>query len=463
MQIPYQKPVFSVLQDDGTFVTLVAQVDLPGGAGAWERRESLLRCRHAGEGLTCDAASLDFSASDPALAARAFLQTAIDANADQMSRRAEPAVVTQTQQHAFQPLAGVDLSGVKGNMKQLKAETVWADAVRAKVHLSGAFVADVFLIRPYNRYRDNRWVVTDQTFSGPADTPIHPQWTAFTQPQEVTDLRPVGDDLWIASLNSGVSRCSATGGQCEPHSTSNGHLVNDYVQAIATDGKGTLWFGTVDGVTRFDGKTWQDYREKDGLPSADVVAIAVDGQGAVWFGGSGGVSRFDGQTWRTYTSKDGLAGNKVHTIAVDKQGTVWLGTTYGGVSHFDGQTWRTYTQKDGLTSNRVQAIVVDGQGALWFGTDGGVSRFDGQTWRTYAHQDGLASDDVRALAVDAQGALWFGTNDAGVSRFDGQTWHTYTPNDGLPSAHVGTMTVGGSGTVWFGGEGGVSRFDQPKQ
>jgi len=76
----------------------------------------------------------------------------------------------------------------------------------------------------------------------------------------------------------------------------------------------------------------------------------------LWFGTADGVSRFDGQTWTTYTEEDGLADNSVYAIAVDADGTLWFGTA-DGVSRFDGQTWTTYTEEDGLASNWVYAIL----------------------------------------------------------------------------------------------------------
>jgi len=88
-------------------------------------------------------------------------------------------------------------------------------------------------------------------------------------------------------------------------------------------------------VSFFDGRTWQAYTRDDGLASDWVEAIAVDGSGTLWFGTDGsGVIRFDGRTWRTYAAGDGLGGNYVRSIAVDNNGALWFGTN-GGVSRFE--------------------------------------------------------------------------------------------------------------------------------
>ena len=60
-----------------------------------------------------------------------------------------------------------------------------------------------------------------------------------------------------------------------------------------------------------------------------VIAIEVDPAGNKWFGTSEGISKYDGTIWTTYTTADGLAGNCVTAIAIDAQGNKWFGTDNG--------------------------------------------------------------------------------------------------------------------------------------
>jgi len=70
------------------------------------------------------------------------------------------------------------------------------------------------------------------------------------------------------------------------------------------------------------------------LADDNVVAVAIDGAGHKWFGTiGGGVSEFDGSTWTTYTTTHGLADNNILAIIIDAQGHIWFGT-FGGVSEF---------------------------------------------------------------------------------------------------------------------------------
>jgi ligand-binding sensor domain-containing protein len=154
-----------------------------------------------------------------------------------------------------------------------------------------------------------------------------------------------------------------------------------------------------------------------------IFSIAIDTEENIWFGTLEGVSKFDGTDWINYTTANGLAGNSVHAIAIDAEGNKWFGTDQSGVFKFDNTTWTNYTFSDGLAANGVLAIAIDSLGNKWFGTLGGVSKFDGTNWTTYTTEDGLANYAVISIAIDADGSIWFGT-DGGVSKLSADSTRT---------------------------------------
>jgi ligand-binding sensor domain-containing protein len=92
-----------------------------------------------------------------------------------------------------------------------------------------------------------------------------------------------------------------------------------------------------------------------------------DPSGNMWFGTIRGVSIFDGKSWHNLTDKDGLVDNRIYCMMIDTHKKMWFGTE-GGVSRFDGQSWVSYTKNDGLVENLVRSIVEVADGSLWFGT-----------------------------------------------------------------------------------------------
>lgn len=93
----------------------------------------------------------------------------------------------------------------------------------------------------------------------------------------------------------------------------------------------TIWIGTTGGIIKRDlnGNLLKTITTADGLSYNFVTSVSVDSEGNKWFGTNNGVSKFDGQEWITFTTAEGLAGNSVNAIAIDTQGNVWFGTDCG--------------------------------------------------------------------------------------------------------------------------------------
>ena len=262
--------------------------------------------------------------------------------------------------------------------------------------------------------------------------------------------------LWFGTYD-GVSRFD---GQTWTTFTTEHGLVDNKIESIALDRQGWVWFGTQGGVSRYDGQTWITFTTRDGLVDNWVTSIFLDCEGLLWFGTQGGVSRYDGQTWTAFTAKDGLVSDKVERVFQDRNGHLWFGTR-NGMSRYDGHIWTTFTTKDGLTHNWVRSIIQDRKGHLWVGARaGGVSRYDGHNWTTYTTRDGLGYDKTESIFQDREGCLWFGTRAGGVSRYDGHNWTTYTTREGLAHNRVRSIMQDREGCLWFGTPGGVNRYDE---
>jgi ligand-binding sensor domain-containing protein len=107
-----------------------------------------------------------------------------------------------------------------------------------------------------------------------------------------------------------------------------------------------------------------------------VLTLIIDSENNKWFGTwGGGVSKYDGKSWKNYSQADGLGGNFVNALAFDSKGNLWAGTN-GGASYFDGKIWRNVSEKEGLLNNNVFAIAFDKEGNKYFGTWKGLSKME---------------------------------------------------------------------------------------
>lgn len=317
----------------------------------------------------------------------------------------------------------------------------------------------------------------------------------------VRSLAVDGPFLWVGT-SLGVLRIQRTSGVLLQTYTQKDGLKSPYIFTISTSKEGSKWFGTnAGGLSRLtNNETWQTYLPPD-LADSWVYQIAYQNDGVMWIGTWNGVSRYDGKRFTNYRVKDGLVNPWVYAIAVDRDQSIWMGTE-GGVNRYDGKKWQTWTHRDGLgaenlfhlqqgaalhhgseqlediqlsrhkhdlttldeagketyNENYVFSIWIDTDGVKWFGTwGGGLSRFDGKEWKNYTTREGLAGNVIYAIANDPQGGFWLGTNH-GISHYNGKEFTTIGKIEELVNEDIYALVEDGEGTLWAGHKGGVTRF-----
>jgi ligand-binding sensor domain-containing protein len=276
------------------------------------------------------------------------------------------------------------------------------------------------------------------------------------------------------------------GGNWITYTTKNSGLASNDVRAIGMDSNGIMWFGTANGLSRFDGVNWTTYTTLNKLAHNTVNTIMYEFGpygNEIWVGTEGGVnvisSKPDAVTIATpYTTTNtkypGMISDKIYSAAVDTSHVRWFGTDKGLMS-FNGTLWKAYTASDTtshrLPDNHVNAIAYEttkNGPEIWIGTNNGISvastKIDAVSFATpytttNTKYPGMISNTILAAAVDTRNVKWFGT-DKGVTSFDGSKFQSYTTLDFLSDNHVTSIAVDKSNMIYFGTvSGGVSRFD----
>lgn len=264
--------------------------------------------------------------------------------------------------------------------------------------------------------------------------------------------------------------------------------------SVLEDRKGNFWFASIgSGVYYYNGTSFRNFTTKDGLANDRVTHIYEDKAGNIWFGTEGGASRYDGKSFRNFkltgghsvTQSDSIQipvyqnqipegswmHNDVNAIIEDKTGKLWFGTR-GYARVYDGKTFTTISPQEGKPFTNVRSIIKDNKGNIWLGGNDGLWRYDGKIFTNftrkfvgYIYEDKKgniwtssesANDLSRVFAADrAKTAVW------ALSRYDEKTLSgkktrvTEVTNKPM----IFGILEDDKGSIWFGAFDGVHRYD----
>lgn len=275
--------------------------------------------------------------------------------------------------------------------------------------------------------------------------------------------------------------------------TANG-LPQNSVDAVTQTRDGYIWFGTQEGIGRYDGlhitafDTANHRKLKDNF--IETLAPARDGSlwvgtrstlaqlkngefrtlftaqspissiheaqdGRIWVGSMDGLYAVQGTTIHRFTTGDGLPSNSIGKIVETADGTLWFGTQKG-LACLKGSQFRSYDSRDGLSSEPILALTSSHDGALWVATAGGIVRWKEKLIAAVPVRGENIHDLISSLLEDRRGALWIGFDHSGIALLRNGRFDRYTPRQGLPTGDVATLFEDREGHLWAGlSEGGV--------
>ena len=261
-------------------------------------------------------------------------------------------------------------------------------------------------------------------------------------------------------------------------STDNG-LSQNHVMSITQDKLGFMWFGTENGLNRFDGNEFKLFRNSDTdlhtIPDNNVHTLLVDHDGVLWIGTNNGVCKYYPETESIerlpmdFTNPSKLSGSQVSHIKKDINNNIWI--TYIG----DGVNVITpgkseimhYTvnrnDKYKIKSDLVSAIQFMPDGDVLLGTLGGIEVID-KTGYVLTESASATKypwiktidNSVRCLMLSEHDRkLWIGTELNGLYSIDlkTNTVSNYNKvNSRLDFNHILSIYEDSNGNIWVGSE-----------
>jgi len=155
-----------------------------------------------------------------------------------------------------------------------------------------------------------------------------------------------------------------------------------------------------------------EWKIENGLPQNSVTSSAQTKDGYLWFGTSEGLARFDGIKFTVFCSKNTpqFKTNRILCLLPSRDGSLWIGTEGGGLIRYKEDQFFLYTTENGLTSNFVVSLFQDSYGDIWIGTpDGYLNCYRYDQFFQYKSESGLEDNYIKTIFEDNSGNLWIGT------------------------------------------------------
>lgn len=270
--------------------------------------------------------------------------------------------------------------------------------------------------------------------------------------------------------------------------TTEDGLSHSFAICIHQDRNGFMWFGTIDGLNKFDGYGFKVYKKDptatNSISNNSVYAIFEDTEGVLWLGTKNGLNLFDveKEAFFLLPFSEGLW---VMSICEDNSGLFWIGTFGGGLIQFsfdpltkEVTILNTYHRhwdrplKEDLAANSIYRVYQDKAGLLWIGTVNGFNIFNPATEEfirhgyAYDNGDSIRLESVMSFYEDVDGGMWIGTTH-GLHKYrkDQDTFRSYQhdPSDSgsIMGNRVYSIQEDRNGEIWITSDnGGLMRYDR---
>ncbi|MFO7890066.1 MAG: two-component regulator propeller domain-containing protein [bacterium] len=240
--------------------------------------------------------------------------------------------------------------------------------------------------------------------------------------------------------------------------------------------------------------TFENLGIKDGLSQSSIYCILQDCRGFIWFGTEDGLNKYDGYTFYIYRNNPqdpySISYNYIRAICedcVNDKNILWIGTYGGGLNKFDTEIEKFFNYRNDprnnntISNNFIKALCKDEEGFIWIGTEQGLNRFNPRTEKfiTFYNKpdkpQSLSDDNINVVYADSFGILWVGTQRGGLNKikFTGKNQdsidiiryqHNEQDNWSISSNCVTSIYEDYSGRLWIGTDNGaLHRFDREQQ
>ncbi|MDD7887835.1 two-component regulator propeller domain-containing protein [Flavivirga sp. 57AJ16] len=214
---------------------------------------------------------------------------------------------------------------------------------------------------------------------------------------------------------------------------------------------------------------------KEGLSQSSVLSIIQDKKGFLWFGTRDGLNKYDGNEFKVFRQNPqdstSLSNNFIKILYEDTKGNLWVGTV-DGLNKYqpESDSFKKYFikgYKNSNESNVIWDIIEDSGGYLWIGTEAGLKKFHIETdsFVELNHASTLLKSPIRSLLIVDKNQLWIKTTDQ-VGVYNMKTYNvklsSYKENylKELIKSSVSVLYQDQKKNIWLGFNSGLAMLNK---
>jgi signal transduction histidine kinase/ligand-binding sensor domain-containing protein/DNA-binding response OmpR family regulator len=234
-------------------------------------------------------------------------------------------------------------------------------------------------------------------------------------------------------------------------------LPHDYVTSIISDDHNVKWFGTENGLAKYNGDNFENIKPGKSykkLKNENIEVLFKDQSNILWIGTkSGGISSFDfrNNTIVNYNHLLNISKNlaiNITAIAADEKGNIWIGTWEDGV--FVINPSQNKLIKHLKIKSVINSIIKDHNGSIWLSYYKTLAKFDftGKLLKNYNFKDNLTD-----IIVDAKrNKIWIGTSNMNtlLYHYDFKTKKIGSIDTGVSTEFYKTLSLDAKNRIWIG-------------
>ena len=255
-------------------------------------------------------------------------------------------------------------------------------------------------------------------------------------------------------------------------------LSQSTVETMIQDSRGYIWIGTNDGLNRYNGYEFKQYKHDkyntNSIINNYIVHIAEDKAGYIWVSTLNGISKINPDTdeiknYYSDAANGNLSNNNIWQILCTNDNKIIV-STVDGLNLYDEKEdkfVRILDKENELPSQYIYSVEEDMYNHIWIGTDKGLVELNEDLEIVERYENTIRDSEIYNIYNDNKGNIWVCTLGNGVFKInlEDKSVHNYKKEENessIPSNNVKDILVDSKGMLWIATDKGICHFDYEK-